>query len=396
MPRRLRILFVIGNMGGGGAERQVVEILKHLDRARFEPILYAGSRSGELLDEVPPDVPIHSFWEDFLRSWRSRWHRVFRTVSHVRWRHLARLLADERIDLVYDRTFHATVDAAVACWWRPTPRVSCCVCDPESDLKLYARRMPLFARRFSRWAFSSASIVLANSEGLRRRLVEFHSLPESHVRTHYNLVDFERLDNLSAEFVPDVPRDPFLIVTGGRLDPLKGQRFLLDAVRILVNERGRSVRLVVLGQGPLRNELLQFIRLHKLDSHVTLAGFVPNPQPWYRHARLFVLPSLCEGLPNALLEAVACGTPVLATDSPGGTSEILDGGRCGRLVPPGDGTVLANAIADCMDHPPEWQSLTRAALHHVRDLCDLISGLRRLEDLFDSVVANDDQRIVRS
>ena len=395
MPRRLRILFVIGNMGGGGAERQVVEILKHLDRVRFEPILYVGSRSGELLGEVPPDVPIHSFWEEFLRTWRSKLHRLFRTVPHVRWRHLARLLADERINLVYDRTFNATVDAAVACRWRPTPRVSCCVCDPESDLQLYARRMPLFARRFSRWAFSSASIVLANSEGLRRRLIEFHSLPEAHVRTLYNLVDFERLENLSAQFVPDVPRDPFLIVTGGRLDPLKGHRFLLDAVRILVHERGRSVRLVVLGQGPLKNELTEFIRLHKLEPHVTLAGFVPNPLPWYKHARLFVLPSLCEGLPNALLEAVACGTPVLATDSPGGTSEILDGGRCGRLVAPGDSTALADAIADCMDHPAEWQARTEPALDHIRELCDLKPGLRRLEELFASLAEDDPKRRLR-
>lgn len=392
MPRRQRILFVIGNMGGGGAERQVVEILKQLDRVRFEPILYVGSRSGELLGEVPSDVPIHSFWEDFLWTWQSKLHRLFRTVPHVRWRHLAGLLADERIDLVYDRTFNATVDAAVACWWRPTPRVSCCVCDPESDLQLYARRMPLFARRFSRWAFSSASIVLANSEGLRRRLIEFHSLPESHVRTHYNLVDFERLDDLSAEFVPDVPRDPFLIVTSGRLDPLKGQRFLLDAVRILIQERDRSVRLVVLGQGPLKSELVEFIRLHKLEPHVTLTGFVPNPLPWYRHARLFVLPSLSEGLPNALLEAVACGTPVLATDSPGGTNEILDAGRCGRLVAPGDSTVLADAIADCMDHPAEWQALTKPALDHIRELCDLKPGLRRLEDVFASLAEGGPKR----
>ena len=372
-------------MGGGGAERQVVEILKHLDRSRFRPALYLAHRSGELLDEVPADVPIYSFWEGFAGTIRSKIHCVLRTTGLVRWRHLARVLAKERIDIVYDRTYLATLDAAGACWFQPTARVSACVCDPEPELRSYARRLPLFARRFSRWAYSSASVVLANSAGLRRKLVEFYSLPDAHVRTLYNLVDFERLDHLAAEFVPDVPRDPFLIVTSGRLHPQKGQRFLLEAIRKLVHERGRSVRLVVLGQGELESELRDFINLHKLEQHATLAGFVSNPLPWYKHAKLFVLPSLYEGLPNALIEAVACGTPVLATDCPSGPGEILDGGRCGRLIRPGDALALADAIADCMDHPAEWQALTETAFHHVRELCSLKTGLRQLEELLANV-----------
>jgi glycosyltransferase involved in cell wall biosynthesis len=132
----------------------------------------------------------------------------------------------------------------------------------------------------------------------------------------------------------------------------------------------------------LKPDLSDFIRLHNLDSHITLAGFVANPLPWYRHARLFALPSLCEGLPNALLEAIACLTPVLATDSPGGTSEILDGGRCGHLVPPRDAVALADAIADCMDHPVEWKELTEPALDHIRRLCEVRTGIRQLEELF--------------
>ena len=389
MPHRLRILFVIGTLSGGGAERQVIEILKHLDRARFEPILYVASRRGELLSEIPADVPVHSFWEDFLRTWQSKLHRLFRTVSLVRWRHLARLLAAERIDVVYDRTFLATLDAAAACWFRPTPRVSCCVADPDYELNAYAWRMPLLARRFSRWAYFSASVVLANSEGLRRRLIELFSLPESLVLTRHNVIDFERIERLAGEFIPDVPRDPFLIVSGGRLHPQKGQQILLEAVRILIRERDRSLRLVSLGQGEQERELRAFLVLHKLEAHVTLPGFVSNPLPWYRHARLFVLPSLNEGMPNALIEAAACGTPVLATDCPTGPSEILDGGRCGRLVPPGDAVALADAISDAMDHPDAWQARVPAARDRVRQLCDLNEGLRRLEALLEQAASRD-------
>ena len=389
MPRPLRVLFVIGTLGGGGAERQVVEILKQLDRSRFEPVLSLGSCSGELLSEVPADVPIHSFWEDFLKTWAFPFHRLTRTVPIARWRHLARLLESERIDIVYDRTFLATLDAAAACWFRPTPRIACCVADPAWELNVYARRMPLFARRFARWAYSSASVVLANSDGLRERLVRFFDLPDEHVRTLRNLVDFDRIERLASESTPSIPRDPFLIVSGGRLHVQKGQQYLLEAIRILVQERGRSLHFVSLGQGEQERELREFIATHQLEAHVTLPGFVANPLPWYRQARLFVLPSLNEGFPNALLEAVACGTPVLATDCPRGPSEILDAGRCGHLVPPADATALANAIADCMDHEADWQSLTNAARDRVRQLCDPREGLNQLEALLEQTAVRD-------
>ena len=176
-------------------------------------------------------------------------------------------------------------------------------------------------------------------------------------------------------------------MSGGRLHPQKGQQFLLEAVRILIRERGRSLQLVSLGQGDQARELREFLALHKLEAHVTLPGFVSNPLPWYRHARLFVLPSLNEGMPNALIEAVACGTPALATDCPTGPSEILEGGRCGRLVPPGDAVALADAIADAMDHPEMWQARTSIARDRIRKMCELDEGLRRLEEILIDAAA---------
>lgn len=390
---RSRVLFVLGSMSGGGAERQVIEMLKHLDRTRFEAQLYLANRSGELLSEVPSDVKIHAFSDRPAGTWAARLNRMTRTTPIARWRDLARVLADERIDLVYDRTYLATLDAAAACWLRPTRRISCCVVDPAPELAAYARRMPLFARRFSRRAYASASVVLANSEGLRRRLVEFYSLPDSLVRTHYNVVDFERLERLSGERLQGEPHSsindtaaPFLIVTSGRLHSQKGHAVLIDAVRELVHERKRSVKLLILGAGDSETKLRQQIDAHRLESHVTLMGFVSNPLPWYKLARLFVLPSLYEGMPNVLIEAVACGTPVLSTDCPSGPSEILDEGRVGRLVPVGDSRALAESIADCMDNESRWRSITEAARARVVSMFDLKAGMTRFENLVDEVL----------
>ena len=118
---------------------------------------------------------------------------------------------------------------------------------------------------------------------------------------------------------------------------------------------------------------------------ITLAGFVADPRHWYRNADLFVLPSLFEGMPNALIEAVASGIPALSTDCPSGPSEILDGGRCGGLVPPGDSQALADGIVDAMDHPDEWRSRAILAKQRVDQMFDPTIGIRRLENLLEQV-----------
>ena len=412
---RLRVLFVIGTMSGGGAERQVIEILKRLDRTRFEPLLYLAMKQGELLGEVPSDVPIFAFWNESPETWPRRILRWLKLTRLARYVQLARVLHRERIDVVYDRTYLATLDAAGGCWLRPTPRVSCCVVDPEPELILHSRWSRALSWWFARRAYLSASVVLANSEGLRQRVLEYFRLEEDHVKTFYNLLTDARnaeptgqsddAKGTTAGYHHEInneeqtvkspngavptsvgaTEEPFLIVTAGRLHAQKGHRFLLEAIDELVHRRGRSLQLVVMGQGELEAELRNFVQNRRLESNVAFAGFVAEPQTWYRRADLFVLPSLYEGMPNALIEAVACGTPVLATDCPSGPSEILDGGRCGRLVPPGDAMSLADAIAEALDDRDEGRSRAEVARQRVLRLFDPLIGIRRIESLLQQI-----------
>ncbi len=383
MPRRIRVLFVIGTMSGGGAERQVVEILRLIDRARFEPLLYLASREGELLSTVPSDVPTFAFRDQpaAAETWWMTMARRCRLSPLLRYVHLAGVLRRERIDVVYDRTYRATLDAAGATWLRPTPRVSCCVADPQSELEQHAGGRSSLVWQIARSAYRRANLVLANSDGLRQRVIEYFRLSPDRVVACRNLIDLDQLDRLAGEPAPDVPDDPFLIVAAGRLHAQKGYRHLLEAVDELVNRRGRRLRLVVLGTGELSSELREFVRTHGLEERVTFAGFVSNPLPWFRRARLFVLPSLYEGSPNSLLEAVACGTPGLSTDCPSGPREILDGGRLGGLVPPANSAALADAIEAAMDHYPEWQQRAMMARDSVRQRYDAKTGIRVLEEL---------------
>jgi glycosyltransferase involved in cell wall biosynthesis len=96
-----------------------------------------------------------------------------------------------------------------------------------------------------------------------------------------------------------------LIVTAGRLHPQKGHRYLLEAIDELVHRRGRSLKLLIFGKGESEASLKNYVRTQGLESSVMIAGFVNEPRRWYSKAQLFVLPSLFEGMPNALIEAAA-------------------------------------------------------------------------------------------
>ncbi|MDQ2730458.1 MAG: glycosyltransferase, partial [Armatimonadota bacterium] len=105
--------------------------------------------------------------------------------------------------------------------------------------------------------------------------------------------------------------------------------------------------------GPDRAEFGRLVQELGLEDRVAMPGFVDNPYPFIAHAAAFVLSSRWEGLPTVLIEALACGTPVLSTDCPSGPREILENGRYGRLVPVGDVDALAEAMSDIIaNHPP--------------------------------------------
>jgi glycosyltransferase involved in cell wall biosynthesis len=151
---------------------------------------------------------------------------------------------------------------------------------------------------------------------------------------------------------------PVLMAIGG-LRKVKDFASLLRAFARVV--RGADARLLILGEGKERRRLEGLIARLGLEGRAELAGFVPDPFPWLARARLLVLSSRREGLGNVLVESLAVGTPVVATDCPGGVRALLDGGRLGRLVPVADPVALADAILATLAETADREALLRAA-----------------------------------
>ncbi len=238
----------------------------------------------------------------------------------------------------------------------------------RSQLSLEARRsrlpgdrlMPLLARTFFPWA----KAVIAVSSGVANDLRERVGLDPGLVRVIDNPVVTPDLATLAAE----TPAHPWLleptlpvILGAGRLTAQKDFGTLIRAFAQVRN--ARPARLVIIGEGPERSSLQALIDSLDLTDAVALPGFQANPFAWMRAADLFVLSSAWEGLPGVLIQAMACGTPVVSTDCPSGPREILHSGdrALGPLVAVGDDPALARAMLSTLAEPPPTEELKRRA-----------------------------------
>lgn len=227
------------------------------------------------------------------------------------------------------------------------------------DLEVPRYRLLMWAIRSS---YRYANAVVGVSQGVAHRLLNLPGVNEENVHTIYNPAWRPEMEAQAPEAVTCdwlVNRSIPVILALGRLEAQKDFGTLLRAFRVL-RER-RHARLLILGEGSLRNDLEHLaMKLGVLDD-LLMPGFVPNPFAFMARSSVVALSSIHEGFGNVLVEALACGTPVVSTDCPSGPSEILDGGRYGELVPVGDYRSLAAAIERQLDHPLPAETLRARA-----------------------------------
>lgn len=360
-PRR--VLLMSGSLEGGGSERQILQLARLLDRRRFAPQLYLTHRRGGLLNEVPGDCPVFAFDDApavATAAGGGRWHlpgQVFRQQQAQ----FRRLVLEQRIEVIYDRTFQMTRLAACVDAFG-VPRVSTVVSLPDQMVPQLETRWRAWKVRQLRRAYRRSAAVIAVSDAAARVAERYYRLPAGQVQTIRNPIDVDRVQ-AAAKMPCQVawPRQDGAarLICIGRLSREKDPATLVEALAQL--QRRDEVpgwQCLIVGDGPLRSELASRVEAAGLSDRVRLTGSLANPLPLLAAADMLVLPSRIEGLPNVVLEALSVGCPVIATTA-GGTPELLQQGRWGGLVPPAQPDRLAAAIEQQIARRP--QPAARAA-----------------------------------
>jgi glycosyltransferase involved in cell wall biosynthesis len=235
----------------------------------------------------------------------------------------------------------------------------------------------------SLWARSSylrAHQIVANSYRLAENVALRYTNHGRQVRVIGNPTDFELIDNLTQESSSCQSEDAYpVLMSVGRLAKQKRPDVLLDAFTLV--RRRIPAHLWVCGDGPMREALQREIVFRGLDASVRLFGFCNNPYPLMRQAAVFALTSDYEGLPNALIEAQGLGVPAVATRCDYGPDEVIQQGRTGYLVAPGNAQAVAEAVVKLLKNSARRLEMGRAAARRARRLYDAATLVAQWEDL---------------
>ncbi|HET6963705.1 MAG TPA: glycosyltransferase, partial [Acidimicrobiales bacterium] len=328
-----RALLVVSSLRPGGAERVIVNIARHLDRSRFEPILAVGTPEGHYLQDVPPDVIMVT-----LGSERSRraGPKLVRTVRQI------------RPDVVLSTTGLNWATAVTRGLFPVGTRVVLREGNsPSAFLDDVAATRPAAARVYRHlypWVYGRADAVICQSEFMRHDLLATFGLSSDLISVIPNPIDTEAVQERARDDAPVAGVPGTHLVAVGRLAHQKGIDVLLRSLALLA-ERSIRPHLWILGEGPERQALEQLAINLGVREQVHFEGVVSNPFAYVSRADLFVSASRYEGLSNAVIESLVCGTPVVATDCPSGIRETLEIGATGWLCPPEDPKALSEAIS---------------------------------------------------
>jgi glycosyltransferase involved in cell wall biosynthesis len=327
-----RVALFIPSLHGGGAERVMVSLANGLAAYGLDVDLVLARKAGVYLADVSPGVRIIDL--NAPRTLQTLWP-------------LVRYLRRERPVTLVSAMNYVNVIASWACRiaGSPTRLVLTEHANLSQLLSDASRSMAWCLPRLMRPAYARADAIIAVSDGVAQDLAKTLGCTPQRIHTRHNPIDTVALTAKCLEpldhpwFTPDAPP---VIIAAGRLSTEKDFPTLIRAFALLRAQR--PARLVILGEGNQRHVLQA--RIDELDckDDILLPGFQANPYAWMSRAGVFVLSSRWEGFGNVLVEAMACGAPVVSTACPSGPEEILDMGRWGRLTPVGDASALAHAI----------------------------------------------------
>ena len=373
----LKILYVVTTLDHGGSERQLVELIKGLDRQRFVPRVCCLSAEGHLAAELNRHgIPVETLP---LRGLTLPYN-VITVIRHFA--RLVKFIQSEGPHIVHGVLFHAYILGTFAAKMARAPVVIA----SRRGLGHFKSGKPHYL--FLEWiANRMTDLIVANSEAVKQNVVCQEKVKPSKIRVVYNGID---------PTLFDIPPDPVLKASLGiperarvvgivaNLIHYKGHRFFLQSCQE-VKRKIPDVRFLLIGDGPLRAELQGLANDLDLEGEVLFLGTRSNISQLLSLMDIIVLPSLEEGFPNAVLEAMAAAKPVVASNV-GGIPEAVVHGETGLLVPPENPGALAEAMIQLLHDPKSAMKMGNAGRNRVMQQFGLNRMINEMEHIYEELV----------
>ena len=341
---RKKVLFILPSMRGGGSERVKSLLVRYLDRSRFTIVLLLLNKEGTYLKDLPDDIELVDLKAPRLRQAilklpiaikKIKPDVVMSTLSHVNiFIAMIRPFFSQKI------TFIARESSIVSVNNQNTP---------------YPRLFHWLYRHF----FGNFDRIVCQSYYMKNDLTTNYHVHEKLLTVIHNPVDIDRILHLADNDTKLYNTGKTNLLAVGRLGREKGFDLLLQAIAKLE----KNFYLTIIGEGKELENLQQLAEKLQVAERVKFAGFQENPYQYMQQANMMVLSSRHEGFPNVVLEANACGTPVVAFDCPGGTGEIIENGVNGFLVNCGDTEKLAETIDKASKYPWDNEAIKNHIIH---------------------------------
>jgi len=362
------VLLMARALEAGGSERQLREIAKALDRSKFQP--HAGCfrpEGGGRRELEAAGVPVVHFPVNSFRS-PGAVSGAFQFARYVR-RH--------KIRLVHTFDYPATVFAV------PAARVLTSAAVVSSQ-RSHRDLIPRGYRLLVRMTDSLVDAIVVNCDFVRRHLEQEERVPANRIQLCYNGIDLDVFSPLDAPRPPDLPRGSFVIGVVCALRPEKGLPTLLQAFA-RVRHLCAGMKLAIVGDGPVLESLQAESQALGIREDCVFALNTGRVTDWLRAINIFVLPSLSEALSNALMEAMACGCPVVASNV-GGNPELVRNGETGLLFEPGDAANLASALQTLIENEALRKRLADNGAKFLRDSFSIRASAQRMGEIYAQLI----------
>ncbi|WP_062199785.1 glycosyltransferase [Massilibacterium senegalense] len=351
--KKTNVCFVMQNLSGGGAERILINILKFLDRDKFNIKLFLIDKFGKYLNEVPEDIEVFGYRDEQEIEVRKT-KKISRIKSELEIFKIAKVASSfcKDCDLVVGYLeFESSYLAALIGRKLNISSVGWIHTSLDNHFPKGFRGFK--HRIWSKWSFRKLDAVFSVSREAMEIAIRQFPVLKSKMNVIYNPNNLSEIRKLSKEPITEKNvflEDAYNLIGVGRLLEVKGFDLLIKAHHHLLTA-DIPTNLIILGDGPEKENLRKLAKDLSVENSVHLLGFVSNPYKYLEKADMFVLSSRYEGLPTVLIEAMALGKCTVATNCPTGPKEIVENEKSGLLVYPGSSEAIAEGIAKIISNP---------------------------------------------